>query len=136
MMYLASPYSDPDPAVRKQRFEAVCATTAAMLRVGMVGCPNLRPHPVVRLLRFDRLPHDPSAGMSRKHRPSRWVKVVVRLPQPDHRLLLVLVPLHKLLLCRRSGRERLGVRQVVGDQPIANVGARAFPEFEFISLLI
>ena len=28
MKYLASPYSDPDPAVREQRFEAACAMAA------------------------------------------------------------------------------------------------------------
>ena len=35
MIYLASPYSDPAPAVREQRFEAACAVTAAM--VGSIG---------------------------------------------------------------------------------------------------
>ena len=34
MIYLASPYSHPDPAVRRQRLEAVCRAAARMLRDG------------------------------------------------------------------------------------------------------
>lgn len=34
MIYLASPYSHPDPAVRQQRFEAACRAAAAMIRQG------------------------------------------------------------------------------------------------------
>jgi nucleoside 2-deoxyribosyltransferase len=36
MIYLASPYSHPDPAVREQRYRAVCRATAALLRAGLV----------------------------------------------------------------------------------------------------
>ena len=36
MIYLASPYSDPDPAVREQRFQAVCRVAAEMLAAGML----------------------------------------------------------------------------------------------------
>ena len=36
MIYLASPYSDPDPAVRQSRFEAACKATAEMLRAGLI----------------------------------------------------------------------------------------------------
>jgi len=35
MKYLASPYSDPDPAVRLQRFEAVCKAAATLMRHGV-----------------------------------------------------------------------------------------------------
>ena len=36
MIYLASPYSHPDPAVREQRFRAACRVVAALLRAGHV----------------------------------------------------------------------------------------------------
>ncbi len=35
MIYLASPYTHPDPVVREARFRAVCRQTAAMLRSGI-----------------------------------------------------------------------------------------------------
>ena len=34
MIYLASPYSDPDSAIREQRFEAACEATAVLMRQG------------------------------------------------------------------------------------------------------
>jgi len=34
MIYLASPYTSDDPAVRQQRFEAACRAAAAMIRQG------------------------------------------------------------------------------------------------------
>jgi nucleoside 2-deoxyribosyltransferase len=34
--YLASPYSNPDPNVREQRYRAACRATAALLRAGLV----------------------------------------------------------------------------------------------------
>ena len=37
MIYLASPYSDPDPAIRDQRFHAACQVTAALLRAGLMA---------------------------------------------------------------------------------------------------
>src|SRR5579859_7085831 len=49
MIYLASPYSDPDPAVREQRFQAACAATARLLRDGkLVYSPVVHGHPLVR----------------------------------------------------------------------------------------
>ena len=48
MIYVASPYSDPDPAVRQQRYEAACAVTASMLRAGeTVFSPIVHCHPLV-----------------------------------------------------------------------------------------
>lgn len=35
MLYLASPYSHDDPAIRVARFEAACAETAMMIREGL-----------------------------------------------------------------------------------------------------
>jgi hypothetical protein len=34
MIYLASPYSHPDPAVREQRFRAACRAAAKLMRCG------------------------------------------------------------------------------------------------------
>lgn len=36
MIYIASPYAHPDPEVMAQRFHAVCAETAAIMRTGQV----------------------------------------------------------------------------------------------------
>ena len=49
MIYLASPYSDPDPAVRERRFNAVCEVAAAMFRTGaMVFSPIAYSYPIAR----------------------------------------------------------------------------------------
>jgi nucleoside 2-deoxyribosyltransferase len=48
MIYLASPYSHPDPTVREQRFRAACRLVAAFLRAGMlVFSPIAHSHPLV-----------------------------------------------------------------------------------------
>lgn len=48
MIYLASPYSHPDPAVREERFHAACRATAALLRAGaVVFSPIVHSHPLV-----------------------------------------------------------------------------------------
>lgn len=48
MIYLASPYSHPDPAVRQQRFESACEFTASMMRAGrLVFSPVVHSHPLV-----------------------------------------------------------------------------------------
>lgn len=48
MIYLASPYSHPDPAVRDERFRAACRATAALLRAGEVAfSPIVHSHPLV-----------------------------------------------------------------------------------------
>ena len=36
MIYLASPYSHPDPAVQQRRFEQVCGVASALMRNGTV----------------------------------------------------------------------------------------------------
>lgn len=36
LIYLCSPYSDPDPAVRQERFEAVCRAAAGLMVRGLV----------------------------------------------------------------------------------------------------
>jgi hypothetical protein len=49
VIYLISPYSDPDPAVREQRFQVACAVTARLLLDGHdVYSPVVHGHPLVR----------------------------------------------------------------------------------------
>jgi Domain of unknown function (DUF1937) len=48
MLYLASPYSHPEPAVREQRFRATCAAVAQLMRAGhTVFSPICHGHPLV-----------------------------------------------------------------------------------------
>jgi hypothetical protein len=45
--YLASPYDDPDPAVREQRYRQVCQVAARMIRDGhLVFSPIAYSHPM------------------------------------------------------------------------------------------
>ena len=55
MIYLASPYSDPDPGVRQHRFREVCRHAARMMREGeMVYSPIAHSHCIARFgLPFD-----------------------------------------------------------------------------------
>ena len=48
MIYLASPYSHPDPAVREERYRAACRAAAARLLAGQpVISPIAHSHPLV-----------------------------------------------------------------------------------------
>ena len=48
MIYLASPYSHDDPAIREQHFQAVCRETAELMRRGnVVFSPIVHGHPLV-----------------------------------------------------------------------------------------
>jgi len=48
MIYLASPYSHPDPRVREHRFRAACQATASLLRDGhVIFSPIVHSHPLV-----------------------------------------------------------------------------------------
>lgn len=48
MIYLASPYSHPDAAVRDARFEAACRATAELVLAGrVVFAPIVMGHPLV-----------------------------------------------------------------------------------------
>jgi nucleoside 2-deoxyribosyltransferase len=48
VIYLASPYSHPDPAVRERRFRMACQAVAALLRSGQVAfSPVVHGHPLV-----------------------------------------------------------------------------------------
>lgn len=45
--YLASPYTDPDPAVREQRFQAAARAAAKLMTAGkIVFCPIAHSHPI------------------------------------------------------------------------------------------
>lgn len=47
MIYLASPYSHPDPNVRQQRFEQVCLAASVLMRHGwLVFSPIAHSHPI------------------------------------------------------------------------------------------
>jgi Domain of unknown function (DUF1937) len=49
MIYLASPYSHPDPVVREARFDAACRATVDLIRTGQpVFAPVVMGHPLVR----------------------------------------------------------------------------------------
>jgi len=49
MIYLASPYSHPDPAVVERRFEAACQAAAALIRQGKtVFSPVAHSHAICR----------------------------------------------------------------------------------------
>lgn len=48
MIYICSPYSAADPAVRQWRFEVVCRATATMLKAGLITIsPIVASHPLV-----------------------------------------------------------------------------------------
>src|SRR4249920_519353 len=50
MIYLASPYSHPDPAIRDQRYVAACRATVRLLLGGQsVFSPIVHGHPLVQL---------------------------------------------------------------------------------------
>jgi hypothetical protein len=49
MIYIASPYSHPDPLVREARFDAACRATADLFLAGRaVFSPIVHGHPLVR----------------------------------------------------------------------------------------
>ncbi len=49
MIYLASPYSHPDPVVRQERFDAVCQAAAQLMRRGVaVFSPISHSHGITR----------------------------------------------------------------------------------------
>jgi nucleoside 2-deoxyribosyltransferase len=48
MIYLAAPYSHPDPKVREERYQKVCEVTAILIRAGFpVFSPITHSHPLV-----------------------------------------------------------------------------------------
>ena len=47
MIYLASPYTDPNPTVREVRFRDACRAAAGLMRAGhVVFCPVAHSHPM------------------------------------------------------------------------------------------
>ncbi len=49
MLYLASPYSHPNPSVREARFQAACEAAAALVRAGrIVFAPIVHSHPIAQ----------------------------------------------------------------------------------------
>jgi hypothetical protein len=50
LIYLASPYSDPDENVRKRRFEEICEVSGTLMSAGnFVFCPIAHTHPIAVL---------------------------------------------------------------------------------------
>ena len=49
MIYLASPYSNPDPTIQHQRFEAVCQASAILMQRGFfIFSPICYSHPIAQ----------------------------------------------------------------------------------------
>lgn len=49
-IYLASPYSHPDPAIREERWHAACRASAALMKAGrIVFSPIAQTHPMALL---------------------------------------------------------------------------------------
>jgi len=49
LIFLASPYSHPDPLVRQARFDAACRAAAGLIQAGhAVVAPIVQRHPLVR----------------------------------------------------------------------------------------
>jgi nucleoside 2-deoxyribosyltransferase len=49
MIYLASPYSNPNPPVRQARFDAACLAVSRLIHAGqVVFSPIVHGHPLVR----------------------------------------------------------------------------------------
>lgn len=57
--YLASPYTHDDPAVREQRFEAVCAAAGRLMADGViVYSPIAHSHPIAKTMDVSPVDHD------------------------------------------------------------------------------
>ena len=51
LIYLASPYSDRDEAIRQRRFTQACQAAADLMRRGyLVFCPITHSHPIARYI--------------------------------------------------------------------------------------
>jgi hypothetical protein len=49
LVYLASPYSSPDPSMREERFQAACLAASHLMRVGLhVFSPIAHTHPILQ----------------------------------------------------------------------------------------
>lgn len=58
MIYLASPYSHPDPEVRRDRFLAVCSAAARLIYNGhRVFSPVAHSHPIAMTGHVDAMAH-------------------------------------------------------------------------------
>lgn len=58
-IYLASPYSHPDPAVRIVRFQAACHAAAQLMEAGAaVFCPIAHSHPIAEAMNGKHTDHE------------------------------------------------------------------------------
>ncbi len=58
MIYLASPYSHPDPQVRRMRFEAACRAAARRMEAGLVVYSPIAHSVPVEAQMFGQQPHE------------------------------------------------------------------------------
>ena len=58
MIYLASPYSHPDRAVRRRRFRAACRAAGAMLRAGLMVYSPIAHSAAIASAGLDDMDHD------------------------------------------------------------------------------
>ena len=59
MIYLASPYSHPDPDVREWRYQKVCRVTALLMVAGLnIFSPIAHTHPIAKYGSLDALDAD------------------------------------------------------------------------------
>jgi nucleoside 2-deoxyribosyltransferase len=69
-IYLASPYSDPNPAIQEQRFLAVCKKAGEIMNLGfLVYSPIAHCHPIAKLC---NLPKDFKYWQKVNHEFIRW----------------------------------------------------------------
>jgi hypothetical protein len=83
MIYLAQPYSSPDPAVRQWRFEAGCKAAAALMRAGFNTYSPIAHSHVIAAHGLDRMSH---AFWMHVDRPYiEWCSVIAVLMLPGWR---------------------------------------------------
>ena len=59
LVYLACPYSDPDPNVQEERFRQSCYAAANLMKAGFaVFAPIAHSHPIEKIGMFEKPEHD------------------------------------------------------------------------------
>lgn len=79
-VYLASPYSNPDPAIQEQRFYAVCKKAGEIMSLGfLVYSPIAHSHPIAKIC---NLPKDYKYWQKVNHEFIEWADEVWILMLP------------------------------------------------------
>lgn len=79
LTYLASPYSDPDPAVREQRYEEACKAAAKLMLECPVFCPIAHSHPIETI------------GMREKPHHEFWMRQDIAILRKCERLVVLCI---------------------------------------------